>query len=221
MTRFGALVVRDLRLVWRRPGDVAVVLAFFLLAASLFPLGVGPALETLARIAPGVLWVAALFAAMLSLERLFAEDFADGSLEHLALLPLPLELVVLAKCLAHWLVTGLPLAILSPALGLLFGLDSLSIAVLTASLFLGAPSLSLLGGLGAALTLGARRGGALLALLVLPLAVPVLIFGVGAVEALKGGDGVWSHIALLGAFFLGALAVTPWAMAASLRQAME
>ena len=109
VTRFGAIVARDLRLVWRRPGDAAVVLAFFVLAASLFPLGVGPALETLARIAPGVLWVAALLAALLSLERLFADDFADGSLEHLALAPLPLELVVLAKCVAHWLVTGLPL----------------------------------------------------------------------------------------------------------------
>jgi heme exporter protein B len=221
VSRFTAIILRDLLLVWRRPGDADLVLAFFVLAASLFPLGVGPALETLARIAPGVLWVAALFAALLSLERLFAEDFADGSLEHLSLVPLPLELMVLAKCLAHWMVTGLPLAMLSPALGLLFGLDGTAIAVLAASLLLGAPSLSLLGGLGAALTLGARRGGALLALLVLPLAVPVLIFGVGAVEALKAGDGVASHFALLGAFLAGALAVTPWAMAAALRQALE
>jgi len=221
VSRFSAMVMRDLRLVWRRPGDAAVVLAFFVLAASLFPLGVGPALETLARIAPGVLWVAALFAAMLSLDRLFADDFADGTLEQLALAPLPLELTALAKCLAHWIVTGLPLAVLSPALGLLFGLDALSIATLTGSLLLGAPSLSLLGGLGAALTLGARRGGALLALLVLPLTVPVLIFGVGAVEALKGGDGVLAHFALLGAFLAGALAITPWAMAAALRQAVE
>jgi heme exporter protein B len=221
VSRFAAVVGRDLRLAWRRPGDAAVVLAFFLLAASLFPLGVGPALETLARIAPGVLWVAALFAAMLSLERLFADDFADGTLEHLALAPLPLELTALAKCLAHWIVTGLPLTLLSPALGLLYGLDKPAIATLAGSLLLGTPSLSLLGGLGAALTLGARRGGALLALLVLPLAVPVLIFGVGAVEALKGGDGVLTHFALLGAFLAGALAITPWAMAAGLRQALE
>jgi heme exporter protein B len=134
---------------------------------------------------------------------------------------LPLELTALAKCLAHWIVTGLPLALLSPALGLVFGLDGRAIAVLAGALLLGTPSLSLLGGLGAALTLGARRGGALLALLVLPLAVPVLIFGVGAVEATRGGDGVLAHFALLGAFLAGALAVTPWAMAASLRQAME
>jgi heme exporter protein B len=221
MNPFAAMVTRDLRLAWRRPGDAAVVLAFFVLTASLFPLGVGPAPETLRRIAPGVLWVAALFAAMLSLERLFADDHADGSLEHLALSSLPLELAVLAKCLAHWIVTGLPLAVLSPALSLLFGLDTTSIATLAGSLLLGAPSLSLLGGLGAALTLGARRGGALLALLVLPLAVPVLIFGVGAVEALKGGSGVLAHFALLGAFLLGALAITPWAMAAALRQALE
>ncbi len=221
MTRFAALVMRDLRLAWRRPGDAAVVLAFFVLAASLFPLGIGPQPQTLERIAPGALWMAALFAAMLSLDRLFADDFADGTLEHLALAPLPLELMALAKCLAHWIVTGLPLALLSPALGLLFGLDASAIATLAVSLLLGAPSLSLLGGLGAALTLGARRGGALLALLVLPLAVPVLIFGVGAVESLKGGGGVLTHIAMLGAFLAGTLAITPWAMAAALRQAME
>jgi heme exporter protein B len=221
MSRFLAVVGRDLRLAWRRPGDAAVVLAFFVLSAALFPLGVGPALETLARIAPGVLWVAALFAAMLSLERLFADDFADGTLEHLALAPLPLELTALAKCLAHWIVTGLPLALLSPALGLVFGLDGRAIAVLAGALLLGTPSLSLLGGLGAALTLGARRGGALMALLVLPLAVPVLIFGVGSVEALAGGAGTGNSLVLLAAFFLVALASTPWAMAAALRQAVE
>lgn len=221
MSRFWAVLGRDLRLAWRRPGDAAVVLAFFVLAATLFPLGVGPAPETLARIAPGVLWVAALFAAMLSLDRLFADDFNDGTLEQLAMTSLPLELTALAKCLAHWIVTGLPLALLSPALGLLFGLDGPALATLAASLLLGTPSLSLLGGLGAALTLGARRGGALMALLVLPLAVPVLIFGVGAVESLKAGEGVLTHVALLGAFLAGALATTPWAMAAALRQAME
>ncbi len=221
MSGFLALVGRDLRLAWRRPGDAALVLAFFLLAASLFPLGVGPEAQLLARIGPGVLWVAALFAGMLSLDRLFADDFADGSLELLALGAAPLELVALAKCVAHWLTTGLPLAILSPALALLFNLDGPSAAVLTLALALGTPSLSLLGGLGAALTLGARRGGALLALLVLPLMVPVLIFGVGAVEALAAGEGVATHMALLGAFLLVALATTPWAMAAALRQALE
>lgn len=221
MTRFGHLVARDLLMVWRRPGDVLLVLAFFLLAASLFPLGVGPEPQVLRRIGPGVLWVAALFAAMLSLERLFGDDLADGSLELLVLAPLPLELAALAKCLAHWLTGGLPLTLMSPALGLLFGLDASQIGVLAVSLLLGTPSLSLLGGLGAALTLGARRGGALMSLLVLPLAVPVLIFGVGAVEALAGGGGTSNSLVLLAAFFLVALASTPWAMAAALRQAVE
>ena len=221
MTRFGHVVARDLLMVWRRPGDVLLVLAFFLLAASLFPLGVGPEPQVLKRIGPGVLWVAALFAAMLSLERLFGDDLADGSLELLVLAPLPLELTALAKCLAHWLTSGLPLTLMSPALGLLFGLDASQIGVLAVSLLLGTPSLSLLGGLGAALTLGARRGGALMSLLVLPLAVPVLIFGVGAVEALAGGAGTSNSLVLLAAFFLVALASTPWAMAAALRQAVE
>ncbi|MBM3619729.1 MAG: heme exporter protein CcmB [Alphaproteobacteria bacterium] len=221
MTRFRHLVARDLLTAWRRPGDVLLVLAFFLLAASLFPLGVGPEPQILQRIGPGVLWVAALFAAMLSLDRLFAEDLVDGSLEHLVLAPLPLELAALAKCLAHWLTGGLPLTLMSPALGLLFGLDGSQIAVLAVSLLLGTPSLSLLGGLGAALTLGARRGGALMSLLVLPLAVPVLIFGVGAVEALAGGAGSSNALVLLAAFFLVALASTPWAIAAALRQAVE
>lgn len=221
MTRFRHLVARDLLTVWRRPGDVLLVLAFFLLAASLFPLGVGPEPQVLKRIGPGVLWVAALFAAMLSLERLFGDDLADGSLELLVLAPLPLELTALAKCLAHWLTSGLPLTLMSPALGLLFGLDASQIGVLAVSLLLGTPSLSLLGGLGAALTLGARRGGALMSLLVLPLAVPVLIFGVGAVEALAGGAGTSNSLVLLAAFFLVALASTPWAMAAALRQAVE
>lgn len=221
MTRFRHLVARDLLMVWRRPGDVLLVLAFFLLAASLFPLGVGPEPQVLKRIGPGVLWVAALFAAMLSLDRLFGDDLTDGSLEHLVLAPLPLELAALAKCLAHWLTGGLPLTLMSPALGLLFGLDGPQIAVLAVSLLLGTPSLSLLGGLGAALTLGARRGGALMSLLVLPLAVPVLIFGVGAVEALASGAGTSNSLVLLAAFFLVALASTPWAMAAALRQAVE
>lgn len=221
MSRFTTLLARDIRLIWRRPGDVAVVLAFFVLAAALFPLGVGPEPNALRRIAPGVLWVSALFAAMLSLDRLFADDQADGTLDHLILCGLPLELAALAKCLAHWLTSGLPLAILSPALGLLFGLDHQAVAVLAGTLLLGTPSLSLLGGLGAALTLGARRGGALLALLVLPLAVPILIFGVGAVESLVTGDGIVTHFALLGAFLAGGVATLPSAMAAALRQAAE
>ena len=221
MTGFGALLARDVRLVLRRPGDVAVVLAFFVVATALFPLGIGPETNLLARIAPGVLWCAALFASMLSLDRLFASDYEDGSLDLLLLAPWPLELAALAKCAAHWIVTGLPLALLAPLLGLTFGLDPLGLAALTATLLVGTPTLSLLGGLAAALTLGARKSGALLALLALPLCVPTLIFGAGAVEATVSGQGFGVHLAILAALALIALATTPWAMAAALRQAGE
>lgn len=221
MTNFGALLARDVRLVLRRPGDVAVVLAFFVVATALFPLGIGPETNLLARIAAGVLWCAALFASMLSLDRLFASDFEDGSLDLLLLAPWPLELAALAKCTAHWIVTGLPLALLAPLLGVTFGLDPLSLAALTATLLVGTPTLSLIGGLAAALTLGARKSGALLALLALPLCVPTLIFGAGAVEATIAGQGFSVHLAILAALALMALATTPWAMAAALRQAGE
>ncbi|MCX7362964.1 MAG: heme exporter protein CcmB [Alphaproteobacteria bacterium] len=221
MTGFGALLARDVRLVLRRPGDVAVVLAFFVVATALFPLGIGPETNLLARIAPGVLWCAALFASMLSLDRLFASDYEDGSLDLLLLAPWPLELAALAKCAAHWIVTGLPLALLAPLLGLTFGLDPLALAALTATLLVGTPTLSLIGGLAAALTLGARKSGALLALLALPLCVPTLIFGAGAVEATVSGQGFGVHLAVLAALALMALATTPWAMAAALRQAGE
>ena len=221
MTGFGALLARDVRLVLRRPGDVAVVLAFSVVATALFPLGIGPETNLLARIAPGVLWCAALFASMLSLDRLFASDYEDGSLDLLLLAPWPLELAALAKCAAHWIVTGLPLALLAPLLGLTFGLDPLALAALTANLLVGTPTLSLIGGLAAALTLGARKSGALLALLALPLCVPTLIFGAGAVEATVSGQGFGVHLAVLAALALMALATTPWAMAAALRQAGE
>jgi heme exporter protein B len=207
MTGFLALLSRDLRLVWRRPGDVAVVLAFFVVATVLFPLGIGPQANILARIAAGVLWCTALFASMLSLDRLFAADYEDGSLDLLLLAPWPLELAALAKCAAHWIVTGLPLAVLAPLLG--------------ATLLVGTPTLSLIGGLAAALTLGARRGGALLALLALPLCVPTLIFGAAAIETLMTGEDFVAYIAILAALALVALATTPWAMAAALRQAGE
>jgi heme exporter protein B len=211
MNRFTALMVRDLRLVWRRPGDVAVVLAFFVVAASLFPLGIGPEPNLLARIAAGVLWCAALFAAMLDL---------------LLLAPWPLELAALAKCAAHWIATGLPLAVLAPLLGVAFGLPAGQQGVLALALLVGTPTLSLLGGLAAALTLGARRGGALLALLALPLCVPTLIFGTSVVEAANaaGGladGGVFNILGILLALALVALATTPWAIAAALRQAGE
>jgi heme exporter protein B len=221
MSRFAALLSRDLRLVWRRPGDIAVVLAFFVVAASLFPLAIGPEPNLLARIAAGVLWCAALFASMLSLERLFAADYEDGSLDLLLLAPWPLELAALAKCTAHWIVTGLPLALLAPLIGVAFSLPGEGQWVLAVALLVGTPTLSLLGGLAAALTLGARRGGALLAVLALPLCVPTLIFGASAVETALSGEGVAGLLGILVALALVALATTPWAIAAALRQAGE
>ncbi len=221
MSGFTTLLARDLRLVLRRPGDVGVVLAFFVVATVLFPLGIGPETNVLARIAAGVLWCAALFAALLSLERLFAADYEDGTLDLLLLAPWPLELAALAKCLAHWIVTGLPLSLLAPVLGVAFGLDGQSLLALGATLLVGTPTLSLIGGLAAALTLGARKSGALLALLALPLCVPTLIFGAGAIETLAAGDGIVTHVAILAALALVALATTPWAIAAALRQAGE
>ncbi|HEU5094285.1 MAG TPA: heme exporter protein CcmB [Reyranella sp.] len=216
-----ALFLRDLRLVWRRPGDVAVVLAFFVVATVLFPLGIGPESNLLARIAAGVLWAAALFASMLSLDRLFAADYEDGALDLLLLAPWPLELLALAKCAAHWAVTGLPLALLAPLIGVAFGLDDASLGVLMLTLLVGTPALSLIGGLAAALTLGARRSGALLALLALPLCVPTLIFGASAIEAIATGESFVVHLAILGALALVSLATLPWAIAAALRQAGE
>lgn len=221
MSGFTALLARDLRLVWRRPGDVGVVLAFFVVATVLFPLGIGPETNVLARIAAGVLWCAALFAALLSLERLFATDYEDGTLDLLLLAPWPLELAALAKCTAHWIVTGLPLSLLAPVLGVAFGLEGPSLLALGVTLLIGTPTLSLIGGLAAALTLGARKSGALLALLALPLCVPTLIFGAGAIEALAAGEGIVTHVAILAALALVALATTPWAIAAALRQAGE
>jgi heme exporter protein B len=221
MTAFRLLVLRDLRLALRQGGDAAMVVAFFVLTVILFPFGVGPEAELLARIAAGILWVTALLAALLSLERLFQADWEDGSLEALVLMPLPLEAQVLAKCLAHWLVAGLPLIVIAPLLALLLHLDAAGYPALLLSLLLGTPSLSLLGAVGAALSLGARRGGVLLSLLVLPLYIPVLIFGVAAVEAAIGGFGARPHLLLLGALLAGALALAPVAAAAALRQALE
>lgn len=218
---FWAVVERDLRLILRRPGDVGLVLAFFVMATILFPLGVGPEPNLLARIAAGVLWAACLFAALLSLDRLFASDYEDGTLDLLLMSPWPLELAALAKCLAHWLVTGLPLAVLAPAMGAAFGLSGRDLLVLATSLLVGTPTLSLIGALAAALTLGARKSGALLALLALPLCVPTLIFGASAVEAAASGAEFAAHLSILAALALVALATLPWAIAAALRQAGE
>ena len=205
----------------RRRADVLTTLIFFIIVASLFPLGVGSETAMLRMIGPGVVWVAALLAAMLSLVRLFAIDYADGTLEQLTLAPQPLVVLVLGKVTAHWLASGLPLVFIAPLLGFQYDLPADALLVLLASLLLGTPTLSLIGAIGAALTLGLRGGGALLSLLVLPLYVPVLIFGAGAVEASAAGLGAGAHLSLLGALFLIALAFAPWATAVALRIAVE
>ena len=212
---------RDLLIALRRRADVLTTLIFFVIVASLFPLGVGSDTAVLRMMGPGVVWVAALLASMLALGRLFAGDYADGVLEQLTLSPQPLGLLVLAKVSAHWLVSGLPLVVVAPLLGLQFDLGTDALLVLLASLLLGTPTLSLIGAIGAALTLGLRGGGALLSLLVLPLYVPVLIFGAGAVEASGAGLGAAAHLSLLGALLLIALVFAPWATAVALRIAVE
>jgi len=221
VTAFFGLIGRDLRLAARGGIGSLVTVVFFVIAVSLFPLGVGPESALLERIAPGVLWVCALLATMLSLGRMFDEDFEDGSLEIIALGPLPLELVVLAKALAHWLITGLPLMIAAPVLAVLLNMSTEGFAVLMISLLLGTPTLSLIGSVGAALTVGLRRGGVLISLLVLPLYVPVLIFAVGAVEGAIFGLGERANLLILAGGFLAALALTPWASAAALKMALE
>ena len=221
MSRFALIVARDLRLALRRGADSTMVVTFFILIAVLFPLGVGPDTAILARISPGVIWVTALLASMLSLERLFQADFEDGSLDLLVLGSLPLEAVVLAKSLAHWLTTGMLLIVAAPVLALLLNMSAEGFAALVLAMLLGTPSLTLIGAVGAALTVGARRGGALLSLLVLPLYVPVLIFGVGAVDAAISGMAVRPHFLILGALLAGTLVLTPLAGAAALRQAVQ
>jgi heme exporter protein B len=221
MAPFFALCRREVALALRQGGEFGLAAGFFVLAVTLFPLGVGPEAETLRRIGAGIIWVAALLAAVLSLDRLFAADHADGGLDLLALSALPLEAAALAKAVAHWVTTGLPLTVLSPFLAALFDLDGTAIALLVLSLLLGTPALSLFGMIAAALTLGARRPGVLSSLLVLPLYLPVLIFGTGAVEAGIGGGAARPHLLLLGALSLAALPLTPLATAAALRQALD
>lgn len=216
-----ALILRDLRLALRLGMDSLMAVVFFVLAVVLFPFGVGPDPAMLARIAAGVIWVAALLASMLSLERLFQIDWEDGSLEGLALLPMPLEAVVAAKIAAHWLTTALPLLVAAPVLAVLLDLEGRAFGALIGALALGSPTLSLIGAVGAALILGARRGGVLLALLVLPLYIPVLIFGVAAVDAAAAGLSARPYLMILAGLFLGALVLAPWAAAAALRQALE
>ena len=216
-----AVLRRDLTLAARRRGDWLIAQFFFVMVASLFPLGVGPEPQILSRIGPGVLWVAATLASLLSLSRLFADDHRDGSLERMILSPEPTVLLVLGKSLAHWLIYGIPLLIIAPVLGLQFNLPAEAILTLEISLLLGTPILSLLGGVGAALTLGLRGGGVLLTLLILPLYIPALIFGAGAVDGVMAGTGAEAHLSLLGSFLILSLMIAPWIAAAALRVSME
>ena len=215
------LVQRDLLMAWRRSSDIFSVVMFFVLAVVLFPLGVGPELDTLRKIAPGIIWVAALLAAMLSLDQLFQSDADDGSLDLLLLAPIPLETIVIAKCCAHWMVTGLPLILVAPILGILLNLPLSGLAVMIITLVISTPTISLLGSVGAALTIGARRGGVLVALLILPLLTPILIMSANAVDLALVGLNYTPLIALLGAFFLICLVICPFVAAAALRLAAE
>lgn len=216
-----AVLKRELSLGMRQKGEVLTPLVFFVVVASLFPLGVGPESALLTRMAPGVLWVSALLAAMLSLQRMFATDYADGSLEQMLLSPTPLGLLVLAKAIAHFLLSGLPLVLMAPVLGLQFGLDARALGLLMLTLLLGTPTLSLVGSIGAALTLGVRGAGVLLSLLILPLYIPVLIFGAGAVEADASGLGFGGHLSLLAALLVLSVFFTPFATSAALKISLE
>lgn len=220
-TLFLAVLARDLRLAARRRVESLLPVAFFIVAVSLFPLGVGPEPQTLRQIAPGIVWVCALLAAMLSVQTLYAGDLADGSLEQMLLAPASALQLVWAKTVAHWLVTGLPLIVAAPVIGLLFDLSGPALGTLLLGLLLGTPILSLLGGLGAALTLGLRSSGMLLILIVLPLATPALIFGAGAVDAVGSGLSAAGHHSLLGALLIATALGVPWATAAALRISTE
>ncbi|MCA3250710.1 MAG: heme exporter protein CcmB [Pseudomonadota bacterium] len=218
---FVAVLMRDLRLAMRRRIDTLLPLVFFLVALSLFPLGVGPEAQTLRQIAPGIVWVCALLASMLSVNQLFAGDQADGSLEQMLLAPQSAVALAAAKCCAHWLLTGLPLIVATPLVGILFGLSTPALLALVAGLALGTPILSLLGALGAALTLGLRSGGMLLILIVLPLTTPALIFGAGAVSQVEAGLSASGHFSLLGALLILTAVGGPPATAAALRISTE
>jgi heme exporter protein B len=214
---FATLLLRDIKLAARSGGGAALALSFFALVATLVPLGVGPDLRLLARMAGGILWVAAVLAALLSLDRLFQGDFEDGSLDLIALSPLPLELTALAKIAAHWLSTGLPLTLLSPLLALMFNLAPGPTLVLFLSLLTGTPAVSAIGAVGAGLTLSLKRGGLILPLLILPLLAPAVIFGAGAVSAAMAGLPANGALGLLAAFAAAALLLSPFAAAASVR----
>ncbi|MET0046508.1 MAG: heme exporter protein CcmB [Sedimenticola sp.] len=218
---YRAILMRDMTLALRRRSDIFITLFFFVIVVSLFPLGIGPEMDTLRMIAPGVVWVAALLSSMLALERLFSVDFDDGALEQMLLAPQPMFVLVLGKVTAHWLITGVPLVLMAPVLGLQYDLSTDALVVLVISLLLGTPSLSLIGAIGAALTLGLRGGGVLVSLLVLPLSIPVLIFGAGAVEANVSGLGEQGHLYMMGAILVLALLFAPLATSAALRISAE
>lgn len=221
MTRFFEIIRRDLRLALRQGSDSIMVVTFFILTVVLFPFGIGPESGILERVSAGVLWVTALLASLLSLDRLFQTDYEDGSLELLVLTPTSLEVVVAAKVVAHWLTTGLPLLVAAPVLAVLLHMNADGFLTLVLTMLIGTPILSLIGGIGAALVLGARRGGVLLSLLILPLYVPVLIFGVGAIDAAVQGRSAEPHLLILSGLLAAALPLSPWAIAAALRQALE
>lgn len=221
MGLFGLAIRRDLMLAMRRRADVLTTLIFFVIVVSLFPLAVGSEMDMLRKMAPGLVWVAALLASMLSLGRMFSADFADGTLEQMMLVPQSLSILVLGKIVAHWMLSGLPLVLLSPVLGLQFDMSGQALLILVVSLLLGTPVLSMIGAFGAALTLGLRGGGVLVSLLVLPLCIPVLIFGAGAVTAVTSGVSAAANLSLLGAFLLMSLLFAPWVSAQALRISME
>ncbi|GAA0510718.1 heme exporter protein CcmB [Tatumella terrea] len=216
-----SMIRRELKVAFRNSSELINPLWFFLIVITLFPLGIGPESALLARIAPGVVWVAALLSSLLALERLFRDDFLDGSLEQLVLLPAPLPLTVLGKVIAHWLVTGVPLIILSPLASLLLSLSFSGWCGLALTLLLGTPILSFLGAIGVGLTVGLRRGGVLLSLLVLPLAVPVLIFSSAAIDAASQGVSIGGYLAILGAMLIASITLAPFATAAALRISLQ
>jgi heme exporter protein B len=218
---FIALYLRDLRLAMRRRVDALLPIGFFVVAASLFPLGVGPEPQTLRQIAPGVIWVCALLATMLSVSHLYASDFSDGSLEQLLVTGQSATVIAAARAAAHWTLTGLPLVIAAPLFGAMFDMSAASLVILTFTLLLGTPILSLLGSLGAALTLGLRSAGVLVILIVLPLSIPALIFGTGAVTAVESGQSPSGHCSMLGALLIFTALTAPFAAAAALRISVE
>ncbi|EHN70268.1 heme exporter protein CcmB [Aliivibrio fischeri] len=221
LTSMTTVIRRELLIAFRRKADILNPLWFFIIVITLFPLSIGPEPNLLARIAAGIVWVAALLSALLSLERLFRDDFSDGSLEQMMLMPTPLSVLVLAKVIAHWLLTGLPLIIISPLLAILLSLDFNTWLAIVLTLLLGTPTLSFLGGVGVALTVGLQKGGVLLSLLILPLYIPVLIFATSAIDAASLGMAYNGQLAILGALLMGSATLTPFAISSALRVSVQ